>query len=142
MISSKIQAEQDILDQVKSIFGDDAFPGIYTPDFYVPEKDAMGNFPPYAAVAFGTTYKTSDKHITTNRDDPLRASVIVYVVGPNDYIARQYRTLVEDALIGFTPTDSGELYIEGGYNFQDSDIGLHRFIYAVNFKFITNLESN
>lgn len=142
MISSKVDAENDIFAKAQELTGVDVMQGTYTSDFFVPKKDAQGFFVPYITLAYGTAYRTTDRHITTTRDDPQRVTVTCYVVGPTDKIARQIRSQLEDKLIGFVPQDSGELAIQGGYNFEDADLGLHRYIYAVIFAYTTNLTAN
>jgi len=132
--------EDDIIARLRTIPGVDVMEGEYTPDGYVPPVDSAGLFKPYILVRFDAPQTGYDPGIADPSWDTQRASLVTYIVSPDDRVTRQIRDQVrEKLLINFRPTDGGFLRPKSGFNFVDPDLGYHRYVQAIGFTYNFNL---
>lgn len=140
MSLNSLQSEDDIMDKLKTIPGVDVIEGEYTEDSFVPKEDANKMFRPYLLVKFNGGFPAYDNGIVGPELDTQRASFSIYIVAPDDRVARDIRSQVRiKMLTDFQPTDSSSLRPTGGFSFVDSDLGYNRYAHNIGFAYTFNL---
>lgn len=100
---------------------------------------------PYVVLYFGGPVRGfQDHHITSSRSDTMIAYATVQVVSITDISARDVMDLVRDSLMGFIPTNCGELVCEGalGYNNAQPNVPPTKFFRESGWTWRTNLQFN
>lgn len=83
---------------------------------------ANGLFKPYAVVTYGDMTEAGNQTgIVSARYNLGTSYCVVSCVGPTERSARQVANLVRESLVGFSPSDAGELRLAGGRNYSDVD---------------------
>lgn len=101
--------------------------------------DSNGLLLPYIVVTYADMYDSIDsKGVLSTRYDVKVSYADVYCVGPTERSARQVAELVRDKLLGFTPTDAGELRIEGGTKYAMRESKQNCFVSELSFSFPVN----
>lgn len=130
------QTEVDIENRIKTVM----------PRVWVTEVP-MGVNPgdPYAVVYFGDPIRTAtDHHITSTRNDTLRGYFTVQVIASTEAAARAVKNRIKNALVGYVPTDSGEIMSEGGmsYSAANTSGSSTKYYREMGFSYFTNLGFN
>lgn len=100
---------------------------------------------PYVILYFGGPVRTGfDHHITSSRNDTMVAYCTAQVISATDASARDVAVRIRDALMGFIPTNCGEVTIEGGlaYSNASNNVPPTKFFREVGGTFRTNLQWN
>ena len=115
--------------------------GEYLEDSYEPKVDENGMFSPYVLVAFGGNFEfTREGSIVGARWDTQVATFTIYVVTPSPRECSRIRDIIREKLsVDFRPTDGGPVTVNTGYSFTDSDLGYHRYVQAIGFRYLFNL---
>lgn len=101
--------------------------------------DAQGNVLPYIVVIYSDMYENTDTNgILGTRYDTKVSYADVLCIGPTERSARQVANVVRDKLLGFKPTDAGELRLEGGTAYAVKDNKPNRYSSEVSFAFPVN----
>lgn len=99
-------------------------------------------FLPYIIVAYGDmTEFARGRGITSVRNNAGVSFAVVRVIAPAERAARQVANLVRDKLVGFQPTDAGELRLAtGGSSYVEAaGNGVpERYVAEIPFTFIVN----
>jgi hypothetical protein len=99
-------------------------------------------FLPYIVAFYGDMAESSrGKGITSVRNNAGVSYAIVRCIAPTERAARQVADLVRDKLVGFQPTDAGELRLTAGgrtYTNTDGNGAPERFVTEIPFTFIVN----
>lgn len=83
---------------------------------------ANGLFNPYVVVAYGDmTEAGNGRGIVSSRYNTGISYCLISCVAPTQMAARQVANLVRDSLLGFQPSDAGELRPAGGRNYAKTD---------------------
>jgi hypothetical protein len=128
------------MNRIRTVPGIDVIEGEYTPDSFKPKTDANGMFDPYVLVKFNGDFPAHENGIVGPDKDTQRASFSIYVVAPDDRIARDIRNQIRVVLLtNFAPTDGSSLRATGGYSFVDSDLGYQRYAHNAAFSYLRNL---
>lgn len=141
MTLSQVAGEDDIVAKLKEIPGVDVMEGEYVSDSYIPVVDPVTKlFKPYILVTFDPPNETFDNGIADPAWDTQRGQIAVFVVSPDDRLTRVLRDQVrQKLLISFRPTDASFLRGKGGYRFVDPDLGFHRYVQVLYFRYTFNL---
>lgn len=134
--------ENDIMTQLRTITGVDVMEGEYAGSGYIPTLDTNKLFKPYMLVKFNGGFSNpQDNGIVGSWLDTYRITFSVYVVAPDDNVARVLRDQVRGKMINatFKPTDGSALGPIGGVSFVDSDLGYNRYVHNIGFKYYANL---
>lgn len=131
-VFARIQAQ---LPKVKLMMGD------YALDSFVPVTDAAGLFAPYILCKVHTSYETADNGLCGKAEDPLQGSFSLYVVSPDGWVTQELTDKIRATLRGVRLTGTDEFLASGGYSFVDADLGYHRYVQNIGFKFRYNLGS-
>lgn len=126
--------EDEIQERIKTVC-----PRVY--DTEVPEPNKTPALP-YVVLRWTEPVRTAqDRHITSTRNDGLRGAVFVEVVSSDAKSARQVKDAIKDLLVGFRPSDCGELMAEGGAAFSrvNAEPKPTLYIRGTYFSFRTNL---
>lgn len=116
-------------------------------DTAVPEnvKIAHGGnklFLPYIVVSYGDMAESArGRGITSVRHNVGISYAVVKCVAPTERAAREVAGLVRDKLLGFKPTDAGEMRLTpGGRNYVDADGNgsPERYVAEIPFVYIVN----
>jgi hypothetical protein len=101
--------------------------------------DANGMILPYIVVRYSDMYDSIDSRgVVSSRYDTKVSYADVMCIGPTDRSVRQVAGLVRDKLLGFTPSDAGELRIDGGTHYVGIDPKPNRFEAELSFVFPVN----
>ena len=101
--------------------------------------DTNGMILPYIVVRYSDMYESVDaRGITSTRYDIKVSYADVLCIGPTDRSVRQVVGLVRDKLLGFIPSDAGELRIDGGTHYVGIDPKPNRFEAQLSFVFPVN----
>jgi hypothetical protein len=101
--------------------------------------DANGVLLPYIVVEFSDMEPGGNiGGILSSKYDVMSSSIVVSCVGPSERSVRQVAGLVRDKLIGYTPTDAGELRPAGGISYTNSDQKVNRYVSELGFIFAVN----
>lgn len=83
---------------------------------------ANGLFNPYVVVSYGDmTEAGTGRGIVSARYNTNVSYCVVTCVAPTQMAARQVANLVRDSLLGFQPSDAGELRPAGGRNYAKTE---------------------
>lgn len=112
----------------------------------VPDDKKIGHganalFKPYVVVTYGDMTEAGNQTgIVSARYNLGTSYCVVSCVAPTERAARQVANLVRESLVGFKPTDGGELRLAGGRNYSDVDGNAvpKKYISDVNFVFPVN----
>lgn len=101
-----------------------------------------GLFLPYIVVSYGDmTEAARGRGITSVRQNAGISFAIVRCIAPTERASRQVADLVRDKLLGFQPSDAGELRLGGGgANYaENAGNGVpERYVAEIPFTFIVN----
>lgn len=101
--------------------------------------DSNGMILPYIVVQYSDMYEGMDSRgITSSRFDTKVSYADILCIGPTERSARQVAELVRDKLLGFVPSDAGELRTEGGARYASLDAKPNRFVSEISFTFPVN----
>lgn len=105
MTLSTAPAKQDIKSRIETIvprvFITEVPPNVPTPAY------------PYVLLYFGGPIRAGrDHHLTSTRNDTLVSYCTAQVVSATDESATDVADLIRDSLVGFRPSDSGEMVLE------------------------------
>lgn len=102
--------------------------------------DANGMILPYIVIEYSDMYPgTEGKGIISSKYDVGQSFIIVSCVGPTERSVRQVADLVRNKLVGFKPTDAGELVPSGGgAAYTEQDPKPNRYITELGFTFMVN----
>jgi hypothetical protein len=102
--------------------------------------DPSGMILPYIVVEFSDMYPSvGGAGIVSSKYDVGESYIIASCVGPTQRSSRQVADLVRDKLMGFQPTDGGELKLfGGGVGYTAEDPKPNRFISELGFSFLVN----
>lgn len=102
--------------------------------------DANGNLLPYIVVQYSDMYPTGlPGGITGQLYNVAQSYCIVACVSTNQRASRQIADAVRAKLIGFKPTDAGELTFSGGaIDYLDQDAKPTRYVAEIGFTFPVN----
>ncbi len=79
-------------------------------------------FNPYVVVSYGDmTEAALGRGIVSSRYNTGMSYCVVRCIAPTQMAARQVANLVRDSLLGFQPSDAGELRVAGGRNYAKTD---------------------
>lgn len=134
------QGEDDIVARVEALFPNS--PRVYVTQ--VPDNVGTPQYP-YAIVRFGSPVRVArDHHITNTRNDVLRRIVTVEWTSIDDASARDWDSLTRVSLTGYSPTDSGALYLEGGGAYSTTADAVKPTLYyrSSGFTYLCNLSWN
>lgn len=141
MALSQAPGQKDIINRLKTIPGVSVHVGEYIQDSFAPNETKEGLFQPYVTVKFAGSFPTNDSGIVSPRLDTMRATFNVFTVAPDDMTSLELMDLVRDKLVGYTPTDGGQIREYSGYSFVDADLGYHRYVHNAGFHYTHNLNS-
>jgi hypothetical protein len=83
---------------------------------------ANGLFNPYVVAIYGDmTESGSGRGILSTRYNTGTSYCVIMCVAPTQMAARQVANLVRESLLGFQPTDAGELRPAGGRNYAKTE---------------------
>lgn len=100
---------------------------------------------PYVILYFGGPIRSaSDHHITSVRNDTMIGYCTVQVVSSTDKSARDVNNRIRNALVGYRPTDAGEMASEGGlaYSRGNNDVKPTKYYRETGYSYRTNLSWN
>lgn len=102
--------------------------------------DENGNLLPYIVVQYSDMYPTGlPGGVTGAKYDVAQAYCLVACVSTNERASRQVADAVKNKLLGFQPTDAGELRFAGGaIDYAIPDTRPNRYITDVGFIFSVN----
>lgn len=101
--------------------------------------DATGNVLPYIVVIYSDMYESTDSNgVVGTRFDTKVSFADIMCVGPTERSARQVANVVRDRLLGFTPSNAGELRLEGGTAYATKDNKPNRYSAEISFAFPVN----
>lgn len=101
--------------------------------------DASGNILPYIVVTYSDMYESTDSNgVVGTRYDTKVSFADIICVGPTERSARQVANVVRDKLLGFIPSDAGELRLEGGTSYATKDNKPNRYSAEISFAFPVN----
>jgi hypothetical protein len=99
-------------------------------------------FLPYIVATYGDMTESSrGRGITSVRNNAGMSYAVIKSIAPTERAAREVAGLVRDKLLGFAPTDAGELRLApGGRNYVDADGNgaPERYVAEIPFVFIVN----
>jgi hypothetical protein len=112
----------------------------------VPDDKKIGHganalFKPYVVVTYGDMTEAGNQTGIISAKYNLGMSYCtIACVAPTQRAARQVADLVRNSLVGFRPTDGGELRLAGGRNYGDVDGNAvpKKYISELNFVFPVN----
>lgn len=100
-----------------------------------------GSMLPFIVPFFGGFAKALDgRGITGVRQDLGESYVIIQCVGPTERSSRQVADIVRDKMMGFQPTDAGQLEPAGNSRFITPDFSSRpaKYISEVTFRYAVN----
>lgn len=100
---------------------------------------------PYVVIFFGGPVRaSSDHHITSTRNDTVIGYCTVQVISLTDKSARDVNNKIRNALVGFRPTDAGEMVTEGGlaYSRGSNDVKPTTYYRETGYSYRMNLSWN
>ena len=102
--------------------------------------DASGRLLPYIVVQYSDMYPTGvGNGILSAKYDAAQAYALVTCVSENERASRQVADAVKNKLVGFQPTDAGEIRFEGGaITYASSEAKTKRFVVEIGFLFQVN----
>jgi len=102
--------------------------------------DANGNLLPYIVVQYSDMYPMGFAGgIVSAKYDVARAYCLVSCVAPSERAARQVSDAVKNKLMGFKPTDAGELTFGGGsIEYASEESRASKYVADVGFEFPVN----
>lgn len=102
--------------------------------------DEAGNLLPYIVVQYADMYPTGlPGGLTGAKYDVAQSYCLVACVSTNERASRQVADAVKNKLLGFQPTDAGELRFAGGaIDYAIPDTRPNRYITDVGFIFSVN----
>ena len=102
--------------------------------------DASGNLLPYIVVQYSEMYPTAnDNGITGAKYDSAKAYMLVSCVAQNERATRQVADAVKNNIVGFQPSDAGEIRFEGGaVAYSAIETKPNRYITEIGFTFPVN----
>lgn len=102
--------------------------------------DANGMILPYIVIEYSDMYPaTEGRGIVSSRYDVGQSFIVVSCVGPTERSVRQVADLVRGKLLGFKPSDAGELVPSGGgAAYTEQDAKPNRYISELGFTFMVN----
>lgn len=130
------ETEESIITQLKTVVQ-----RVYVTEHPNPQSPVY----PYIIVYFGSPIAiTTDRHITSVINDSQVGYVTVQIVSETDKISRDVHNAVRKALIGFTPTDSGQMRPGGGMAYSRSANNARPVLYyrESTYLYNTNLSWN
>lgn len=133
-----------VQDQITEKLKDDMAQDVYVTAVPDDKKIAHGNnalFNPYVVITYGDMIEAPGQAgITSARYNLGNSYAIVRCVAPTERASRQVANLVRDSLVGFQPTDAGELRLAGGRNYDsvDGDAVPKKYISEISFIFPVN----
>jgi hypothetical protein len=102
--------------------------------------DANGNLLPYVVVQYSDMYPTGiGGGVIGEQYNVAQSYCIVTCVSTNQRASRQLADAVRAKLIGFKPTDGGELRFAGGaIDYSNPDVKPNRYTAELGFTFAVN----
>lgn len=102
------------------------------------------NFPLMVCYFGGPIRSGQDHSLRGSRSDTMIAYLTVQVMSTTDSSARDVADLVRDLLMGYHPTNCGEMVVEGGMNYSNvaTSAAPTKYYREVAFTFRTNLADN
>ena len=100
---------------------------------------------PLIVVYFGDPVRIgTDRGIVSTRNDTQRGFAVIQVQAPTDDAARIIKNKIRVSMVGYRPTDCGEMVLEGGYGYSKAATGVKPTIYyrEVGMSWLTNLSYN
>lgn len=107
----------------------------------VPDVNATPQMP-YVVLYFSPPIRAArDRGIVSTRHDTNLLGVSVEIVSTTDDSARAVQDIVLDTLVGYRPTNSGELILEGGTSYASAatTVKPSRYTRSIGFTARTNL---
>lgn len=98
---------------------------------------------PYVVIYFGDPIRASgDHHMVSTRNDTNIGYCTVRVTSSTDTSARDVNDLIRDALVGFRPTDCGEMSLGGrmAYSNGSNDVKPTKYYRETGYSYRTNLQ--
>ena len=128
--------EDDIVTRLKTII----------PRVYTTEVEA-GVSPVYPLIVayFGTPVRMAHgRSIMSTRQDALRGYGRFDVAAPTDAAARVIKDRILDSMVGYRPTNAGEMTLEGGAQYARASLdgGEPLYYRSVALSWVTNLAYN
>jgi len=113
---------------------------------YVTEvPDSVAPVYPLVVIYFGDPVRTgTDRGIVSTRNDTQRGFAVIQVQAPTDAAARDIKNKIRVSMVGYRPTDCGEMVLEGGYGYSKAATTVKPTIYyrEVGMSWLTNLSYN
>jgi hypothetical protein len=101
--------------------------------------DASGNLLPYIVVQYADMFPTSDNGITGAKYDGAKSYMLVSCVAQNERATRQVADAVKNNIVGFQPSDAGEIRFEGGaIAYSAIETKPNRYVTEIGFTFPVN----
>jgi hypothetical protein len=137
-MSLNLIAVQDQITAKLNELAQDVYEGTVPEDVKL-KFSASGILLPYIVVNYTDMYNsTGASGILSTRYDLKVSYADVSCVAPTERAARQVAGLVRDKLLGFIPTDAGELQIDGGSKYTMFDAKPNRYVSELSFAFAVN----
>ena len=113
---------------------------------YVTEvPDSVTPVYPLVVIYFGDPVRIgTDRGIVSTRNDTQRGFAVIQVQAPTDAAARDIKNKIRVSMVGYRPTDCGEMVLEGGYGYSKAATTVKPTIYyrEVGMSWLTNLSYN
>jgi len=102
--------------------------------------DSSGRMLPYIVVQYSDMYPTgTGNSITGAKYDAAQSYALISCVSDTERAARQVADAVKNKIVGFQPTDAGELRFEGGaISYASPEGKSRRYVSEVGFLFQVN----
>lgn len=130
--------QDDVTDRLKELAQD-----VYETEAPEDSKlrfDANGMILPYIVVIHSDVYDSADSGgIVSTKYDTKDTYVDVVCVAPTERSSRQVAQLVRDKLLGFVPTNAGEMKIDGNRRYTIKDAKPNRFASELSFVYPVNI---
>lgn len=102
--------------------------------------DASGRLLPYIVVQYSDMYPTgTGNSIVGAKYDAAQSYMLVTCVAENERAIRQVADLVKNKIVGFKPSDAGEIKFEGGaITYAATETKPNRYTVEIGFIFQVN----
>lgn len=110
-MSDNYTASREILTRVETIPHVDVYEGQVDDDTSVPLIEGTNKIKPYISVNFGGTVQAPKRYkgLCGAKEDTQEADVVIQCVASTDNDARKLLSIVDALILGFQPTNCGEL---------------------------------
>lgn len=139
---SYVTAQDEILAQLRTIKGVEVYEGVMSANVIAKLEDNTNQMRPFIAVDFSAIVRSHKRvqGIVGAAYDTHEGSIMVHAIASDNSTARKVIQSARDVLLGFVPTNCGELNAEtyGGIGQNSVMVNPSRFAQVQPFVFFVN----